>query len=359
MLSQMGQQGVDGFRLDVVWRSPLPPLKALVLGHLYLHLIHETGVKDRSGLFAGFVIEFFGSNFVGGAEAKIAVNFDIGPLDAGLFVQFTKRAFGIRFLPIHVPFRKIESFLVDHKQEIRDRVAPGYDKAAGLQFWHQSTWLARTRTVECSFNSTPSFRPSNARTNANAKLHSDLTMKIYTKTGDTGTTGLYGGGRVSKDDARIEAYGTVDELNAAIGFARALDLPEAVERLLERTQGELFCLGAELASPDPDSSGTRWPTGGPIVELERDIDALENELPPLKNFILPYGTQATGALHLARAVCRRAERRLATLFAKEPDSHDSGLLAYLNRLGDALFVAARVSARAGGQGESAWIPPSA
>ena len=183
-------------------------------------------------------------------------------------------------------------------------------------------------------------------------------MKIYTKTGDAGTTGLFAGSRVPKDDARIEAYGTVDELNAALGFARSLALPEQVEQWLETVQSDLFCLGAELASPDPDTAGTRWPTEGPIRKIELAIDIWEGELTPLKNFILPHGTQATGAVHLARAICRRAERRLATLAGRESEEIAPGLLVYLNRLGDALFVASRVVNQSAGRGDTIWVGPA-
>ena len=182
-------------------------------------------------------------------------------------------------------------------------------------------------------------------------------MKIYTKTGDTGETGLFGGGRVRKDDARIEAFGTVDELNAALGVARCQRLPIEIEQTLERVQSELFSLGAELATPDPARHGMSLLSPQQITALEKAIDNLDAGLPPLKNFILPAGDRGAVTLHAARALCRRAERRVISL---------SGLVAglnpllvqYLNRLGDYLFVAARFANQESHTPETKWQKPS-
>jgi cob(I)alamin adenosyltransferase len=166
-------------------------------------------------------------------------------------------------------------------------------------------------------------------------------MKIYTKTGDAGETGLFAGARVRKDDVRIEAYGTVDELNAVIGLARAEALPAEIDQTLERVQSELFSVGAELATPEPEKHGTALVGDTQIALLERAIDSLETGLPPLKHFILPGGSRGAAALHVARGVCRRAERRVVTL-AHSPGAEISPrIVRYLNRLGDYLFVAAR------------------
>src|SRR6476620_5706236 len=138
-------------------------------------------------------------------------------------------------------------------------------------------------------------------------------MKIYTKTGDAGETGLFAGARVRKDDVRIEAYGTVDELNAVVGLARSEALPPEIDQTLERVQSELFSVGAELATPEPEKHGTAL-IGDPHIELlERAIDQLETGLAPLKHFILPTGCKGAAMLHVARGVCRRAERRVVTL----------------------------------------------
>lgn len=160
-------------------------------------------------------------------------------------------------------------------------------------------------------------------------------MKIYTRTGDTGETALFGGKRVSKDDARIEAYGTVDELNSFIGVVRAAWPESPVDGELERIQNDLFDVGAQLAAPGND----RFTGADPrrIDELEAAIDHAEKELTPLTNFILPGGSMAAAQLHVARTVCRRAERIVVSLGPEAP----RGTIVYLNRLSDFLFVAAR------------------
>lgn len=163
--------------------------------------------------------------------------------------------------------------------------------------------------------------------------------KIYTKSGDDGETGLFGGPRVRKDDLRIEAYGTVDELNSVVGLVRVQTLPQELDDLAGRIQNELFDLGAVLASPEPEKFGL--PGVGPrqVAALEAAIDRFEADLAPLAQFVLPGGTSAAAHLHLARTVCRRAERRLVSLAAAEPISPQA--VIYLNRLSDLLFVAAR------------------
>ena len=183
-------------------------------------------------------------------------------------------------------------------------------------------------------------------------------MKIYTKTGDQGETGLFGGPRVSKDDLRIEAYGTVDELNAALGVARAAGQPPAIDSIVERLQHELFAVGAELATPDASARGLRLIGGVQIEALERDIDAHEATLPPLRQFILPAGSPAAAALHYARTVCRRAERRVVTLTRAPvvPPAEPIGeeVVSYLNRVGDLLFVLARAANQTAGVADSPW-----
>lgn len=165
--------------------------------------------------------------------------------------------------------------------------------------------------------------------------------KIYTRTGDDGTTGLGDGQRVSKNDARVEAYGTVDELNSAIGVLLAVPgLPEAVARCLIEVQHELFDLGGELCIP-----GHRMIEADQVSRLERELDAFNEGLPPLKDFILPGGGPAAAACHLARAIARRAERRVWALVTVEKDAINPEAPRYLNRLSDLLFVIARVLAR--------------
>ena len=181
-------------------------------------------------------------------------------------------------------------------------------------------------------------------------------MKIYTRTGDTGETSLYGGGRVKKADSRVEAYGEVDELNAWIGLARAsaaLD-PDLDEALL-RIQRDLFALGAQLADPAATVAArvAKAVIGDEdVARLEQFIDRLETELPPLRQFILAGGTPAGAMLHLARTVCRRAERRVTGLASTV--ELDPRVIEYLNRLSDFLFVLARLNNHRQGQQEIPW-----
>lgn len=179
-------------------------------------------------------------------------------------------------------------------------------------------------------------------------------MKIYTKTGDAGQTGLFGGPRVGKDDPRIEAYGAVDELNATIGVARAEKLPPAIDSLLARIQNELFNLGAELATPNP-AAHKMAVLGPPHIEaLEQAIDRHEETLPALREFVLPGGCRGAAALHVARTICRRAERRLVSLVGSSKEAVSQNLVVYLNRLGDLLFVLARAANAAAGVGDVPW-----
>jgi cob(I)alamin adenosyltransferase len=160
-------------------------------------------------------------------------------------------------------------------------------------------------------------------------------VKIYTRTGDAGETSLFGGGRVRKDDPRIDTYGTVDELNSFIGVVRATWPGSSVDEELSRIQSDLFDVGAQLAAPGNDRF--RGPDGQRVAALEAAIDEMERDLPPLKSFILPGGSPAAAQLHVARTVCRRAERLVVAL----GDGSLDETVVYLNRLSDYLFVAAR------------------
>lgn len=185
-------------------------------------------------------------------------------------------------------------------------------------------------------------------------------MKIYTRTGDGGETGLFGGQRVPKDHARVEACGDVDELNAVLGIAMGHlsteDLPE-VARRLRVLQGDLFVLGANLATPAPQDGGRVNDYIPPlsaerIAEIEGWIDGAEDELTPLASFILPAGTTGAAALHLARTVCRRAERRVISLGRKA--TIDPEMIRFLNRLSDLLFVWARLANQRAGVPDIPW-----
>ena len=178
-------------------------------------------------------------------------------------------------------------------------------------------------------------------------------MKIYTKTGDTGETGLYGGIRVPKDSMRIEACGTVDELNACIGFVKSQIQDAEVDAILHRIQNELFDIGADLATLEthPKAASLRIP---PTLtpEMEREIDRFEDQLPVLKNFILPGGSACGATIHLARTVCRRAERCVVSL--AEAETVNPEVPTYLNRLSDLLFVLARTVNHRSGEPEPLW-----
>jgi cob(I)alamin adenosyltransferase len=180
-------------------------------------------------------------------------------------------------------------------------------------------------------------------------------MKIYTKTGDDGTTGLFGGARVPKASARVEAYGTVDELNAAIGVARATRPDERAEDILAHAQVDLFTMGAELACVPGKEAKLAMPLlhAEDIARLERDIDGLEATLIALQTFILPTGSPQAAALHLARTVCRRAER---AVLAMEDAPARRELVVYLNRLSDLLFVLARHANATAHVADVPWAP---
>ncbi len=172
--------------------------------------------------------------------------------------------------------------------------------------------------------------------------------KIYTRTGDKGTTGLGDGSRVDKDSLRVEAYGTVDELNSAVGLVLATELPIKIWKCLTHVQHELFDLGGELCMP-----GTTLIPESYVERLEHDLDDFNADLPPLKDFILPGSSEAAARCHIARTTARRAERRVVSLAHNE--TVNEATIRYLNRLSDLLFVIARVLARADGGSEVLWV----
>ncbi len=181
-------------------------------------------------------------------------------------------------------------------------------------------------------------------------------MPIYTKTGDDGDTALFGGGRVPKNDRRVEAYGAVDELNSFVGLALTALADDHVRRGLLLIQNDLFALGANLATPEGDGSRPRPQTPDvPVArleEMEQWIDQSTEELPELREFVLPGGSEAAATLHVCRSVCRRAERAVVALGREE--ALDSGVVPYLNRLSDLFFVWARLESHRGGQADVPW-----
>ncbi len=183
--------------------------------------------------------------------------------------------------------------------------------------------------------------------------------KIYTRTGDDGTTALGSGRRVAKYDLRVETYGTLDETNAAIGIARlhTRETNQALDAMLARIQNDLFDLGADLCFPDEtkDARGRLTVTDAQVDRLEREIDELNKELEPLRSFVLPGGSAAASYLHLARTISRRAERLMVALASRQGERVCEPLLRYVNRLSDFLFVAARY-ANDKGRADVTWVP---
>jgi cob(I)alamin adenosyltransferase len=184
-------------------------------------------------------------------------------------------------------------------------------------------------------------------------------MKIYTRTGDDGTTGLFGGGRRSKADLRVEAYGTIDEANAAIGVARATSLPKVLDAVLAEVQSDLFTVGAELGCVPGEEAKLKMMliAATDAERLERAIDAAEVGLPPLKTFVLSGGDAGAAALHLARCVVRRAERLVIAAGAESPIRREP--VVYLNRLSDLLFTFARRANYEAGVADVPWHPRKA
>ncbi len=181
-------------------------------------------------------------------------------------------------------------------------------------------------------------------------------MKIYTKTGDRGETSLHGGRRVPKDDLRIEAYGTVDELNSLLGVCRSMNQSADVDSILAELQNDLFTLGADLATPiETQAKPIRRMQDADAVRLEKHIDAIEPGLPPLTTFILPGGNRSAALLHFARTVCRRAERQTVRLAKTE--KLGGAPIVYLNRLSDLLFVMARWVNAISHTPETPWRAP--
>jgi len=181
-------------------------------------------------------------------------------------------------------------------------------------------------------------------------------MKIYTRTGDTGETGLFGGGRVSKDHPRVAAYGDVDELNSALGVVRAAAAQQFFDAVLESVQRDLFSIGGHLATPDPErvmkSLEKAALSPARVSEFEQIMDTAEQELPPLRAFVLPAGTQVAASLHLARTVCRRAERSVVHL--AQAEAVPELFIVYLNRLSDLLFTLARLANHRDGLSDVTW-----
>jgi cob(I)alamin adenosyltransferase len=185
-----------------------------------------------------------------------------------------------------------------------------------------------------------------------------MAPRIYTRSGDSGETGLFDGERVNKDDLRVEAYGSTDELNSVLGLSRAHCSDPDLTQLIDIVQHDLFCVGADLATPEISGTSAKRAiarvTPRYAARLEKEIDRLQEELPPLSQFILPGGSPLAGFLHLARTVCRRAERRCSSLAGVQTINPE--IMRYLNRLSDLLFVMARIANHREGIQDVPWHP---
>ncbi len=298
---------------------------------------------------------FLVAHVIGEIKAKVFVELARPRVDPSFLLQLSLRRFEVGLLPVAMPFGKIPAIGMTHQQKFR--------------LWHLSEQQHSRRSDEPRFGHAFFVGWLNAES-----LCYHRGMKIYTRTGDTGTTGLFGGPRVRKDDVRIEAYGTVDELNAVLGCVRsALEVAYAerghgseAEELLKlfgdyfvSVQHELFSLGAELASPRPDDHQLRVIGAAHIERLERWIDESESRLAPLKQFILPGGSVVASQIHVARGVCRRSERRVISLAESVGLETPIGAetIVYLNRLSDWLFVVSRDINRLLGCADQPWIKP--
>ena len=359
-LLQHLEQRIDRFALDLVWRVPVSPLKPHVFGHFDLHIAKQASEENHGRFVAFLAVVFLRPNGIRNRAAKLRVQFNVVGADAGLFKELSQSALALRFALLHVALWQIEPIWVNHQQKGFDRFTTNYQNAAGLDFSHgeflcsvdlfESTDVAKPRLVSaaqhCDYTGEARCFPSR------------LCMKIYTKKGDFGSTGLFGGQRISKAHPRIEAYGTVDELNSALGMARCNSLGEGVDEVVEDIQRQLFELGSQLATPSDAAAKRAWVTPESIGQIERAIDHFEDSLPPLTQFVLPAGCGGAAALHLARTICRRAERCVVRLSELPDERVADDALAYLNRIGDLLFVLARFANQAAGGNDVPWVKPA-
>lgn len=312
--------------------------------------------KIANLLFKDGIAPPFVGNRVDQVKIKFRVQVDRRSGDPGFFLRFPQCRFTEGFPILAVPLGKIPAIVVSHQQELRWIFIDRHQKNACCSDWLTGFFLHDLLVAICwgSRLAVPFVVASDEEPHLEARSN----MKIYTRTGDAGSTGLFGGPRVSKDDDRIESYGTVDELNAAIGMARSAGVGAVIDGQLDEIQHQLFSIGAELATPDPDARQMRIISAAHVKRLEGWIDEHDQGVPELTHFILPSGHAGAVHLHLARAICRRAERRVVTLVRRQETNISVELVIYLNRLSDLLFVMTRVVNQQAGVREVQWIRPT-
>ncbi len=338
MSGKLFEKWIDRVILDSVRRMPFKPLIAIVFAQLDADLSLQMREKDNQFLRLGSISILQRFDNVTVFELEFFVDIDVVCGDPGFFFQFAQGALKIGFSRIDVAFGQVPAIGMSHQQKRWTRIVPENEKPARFHFCHVHNLCQRD--ARCQTLSFVTF-PGNP-------------MKIYTKTGDHGETGLLGGIRVSKSHWVIRVCGSLDETNSFVGLARCESTSGQVDNILTQIQHDLFDLGSQVAAclgvsnRPPEFPSTR------SAELESMIDNMEDQLDPLSAFILPSGSRAGSTIHLARSVCRRAERELVELI-------DSGLgvdlsieLVYLNRLGDLLFVLARYVNKLNNSPETQW-----
>lgn len=337
MIGQFLEQWIDRHLLDVMGGVPLEPLVTDVFGQLDIDGANELGQENDQLFLSRNVTMAFCVDDILVFEFEIRIDIDILGSNSGFLFKFSKGTFKIRFTGIDMAFGQIPSIEMSHQQEGCIRIILDDQETTRFYFAHCNASFSSVR---------------------NSVLNHGAPMKIYTKTGDKGETGLLAGVRVSKSHLAIKVCGALDETNSWLGFARTESLLPFVDEMLTQVQHDLFEIGCRVAGCMGESQHRATDCGIRTGALEQWIDRAEAELPPLAVFILPSGSCGGCTIHLARSVCRRAEREMVELIQSGVGSDLSAELTYLNRLGDLLFVMARLINQDQGAVETEWIADS-